>query len=124
MKGRVIIVVVLWHSKDGCVSLAVPHELRSSMPLGSVTPTLVVSMCRVKRIVHVGSPAIQIWRVTYCDVQISKFSNVGMALRQRTQKSCFLNLRLNTELGERVVPRLRKRASRGQRESGGGIHAT
>ena len=30
----------------------------------------------------------------------------------------------STGLGKRVVPRLRELASRGQRESGGGIHAT
>ena len=31
---------------------------------------------------------------------------------------------LTTELGKRVVPKLRELAPRSQRESGGGIHAT
>ena len=38
-------------------------------------------------------------------------------------RTVFLS-RENTGLGKRVVPRLRDLAPRGQRESGGGIHAT
>ena len=41
----------------------------------------------------------------------------GMSGESRDDDAC-------TGLGKRVVPRLRELAPRGQRESGGGIHAT
>ena len=51
-------------------------------------------------------------------------THFGSAIKSLVSCTCIPICSNNTEMGERVGPRLRELASRGRREPGGGIHAT
>ena len=60
-------------------------------------------------------------------VTLYRVSIKGMSWVARIESESFVNghqIKKCTGLGKRVIPRLRELAPRGQRKSGGGIHAT